>query len=147
MGGEVADVGDGEGDVGGELVGAVKGRGAFVALDGVFFFGGHVVGISVGGAAEDDERGGGGDGLGRGGGTDGGSPAAAGHGGCFAGGDDDDELADAEELDVDDVGGPLIWDAELACVQEDGFRVLAGNLGCGWGFDQGADDGPERVCV
>lgn len=140
-------MGEGGVDVGGEGVGAVERGRAFVALDAVFLLGGDVVRVGVCGPAEDDERvaGAGEEGAGFGRVEDGFAPAPAGHGGCFARSDDDEELADAQGLDVDDVGGPGVGGVGLADVEENGFGVLACALGFGGRGDGAADDVPEGV--
>jgi len=129
-------------------VGAVEGGGAFVALDGVFFLCGYVVRVAVRWAAEDYDRFlAFGEGVRFGGVSDGGFPAATGHGGGFAGGDYDDQLADAEELDVYDVGGPEVGVCRLAHVEEDGLGLVAGDLGFVGLVDEATDDGPERIGI
>lgn len=45
--------------------------------------------------------------------------AAAGHGRELAGNDEDDEVADAQDLDVDDVRRPVVRERRLARVEQD----------------------------
>lgn len=75
----------------------------------------------------------------------GGAPPAPGHGARFGRGDDHEQLADAEGLDVDDVGGPGVGGSELANVEEDGFWVVAGGLGRGGGAEERRDETPDGV--
>lgn len=121
--GQIMHAANGEVNVRGELVGSKHGRAALVALDGILLRRGDIVGVGVGGSRDESDdiladvaQGLGAEGL---------APAAAAHGGDLAGADGDDELAEAQDLDVDDARGPGVGSCE-AGVEDDGLGGVAG---------------------